>query len=562
LTKTPCDQSSSKSGPECHKFDMGRFVVSVQDGQISEIFFGDIEVSRGVTYLVRDENWATLEAQTSLRYQGNLTDNKIEISGEVNAGQCHFEYTISVEATTDSHLEVTTTGRALSSFNANRVGLSVLHPASICAGAELEVFNSNGNRTKTEFPLLISPSQPVFDIKKLSFNMSNVTNVEMEFMSRRPDGTEQAFEMEDQRNWGDASYKTYVGSLQDPWPYQVKSGEIFVQKLSITAERSTNSAAGSPAKAVSKGSENQQAKPLPSIGIAVPFGEAQLALENLNHFGCYRPDFISAYLKSNALDEAEIRAICQISEILQCPVSIELEIHGNPAVALEAFTDVVANAELSIEHLLACPSVYLESYQPDAKWPSYLPLSDFYELVRKWFPQSKIGGGMLTYFTELNRKWPPEAPIDFVGHAFCPIIHAADDTTIMQNTESLRYMAATVREKMPRVPHRIISASLSMRQNPYGAGPVIGKKGECVAMNANDPRESTLIGAIWMKTVLETLADTNVEAVVLGALSGPSSIYSARSNEGFHCFDFLRELSEIASPTQRDIVDISKKLFS
>ena len=32
------------------------------------------------------------------------------------------------------------------------------------------------------------------------------------------------FEMEDHRNWMDASYKTYVCSLLDPWPYTLEEG--------------------------------------------------------------------------------------------------------------------------------------------------------------------------------------------------------------------------------------------------------------------------------------------------------------------------------------------------
>ena len=29
------------------------------------------------------------------------------------------------------------------------------------------------------------------------------------------------YEMEDQRNWMDASYKTYVRPLAEPWPYTI-----------------------------------------------------------------------------------------------------------------------------------------------------------------------------------------------------------------------------------------------------------------------------------------------------------------------------------------------------
>ena len=39
--------------------------------------------------------------------------------------------------------------------------------------------------------------------------------------------------MEDQRNWGDASYKIYSGSLLDPFPYLEKEGANFSQTVKI-----------------------------------------------------------------------------------------------------------------------------------------------------------------------------------------------------------------------------------------------------------------------------------------------------------------------------------------
>ena len=41
------------------------------------------------------------------------------------------------------------------------------------------------------------------------------------------------FEMEDQRNWGDASFKIYSGSLLDPFPYLEKGGTNFSQTVKI-----------------------------------------------------------------------------------------------------------------------------------------------------------------------------------------------------------------------------------------------------------------------------------------------------------------------------------------
>ena len=42
------------------------------------------------------------------------------------------------------------------------------------------------------------------------------------------------FEMEDQRNWTDASYKTYVRPLALPWPYLIAKGETIDQTVILT----------------------------------------------------------------------------------------------------------------------------------------------------------------------------------------------------------------------------------------------------------------------------------------------------------------------------------------
>ena len=51
-----------------------------------------------------------------------------------------------------------------------------------------------------------------------------------------------AYEMEDQRNWTDASYKTYIRPLALPWPYTIKKGARFAQKVTL-AVRERNLAA-------------------------------------------------------------------------------------------------------------------------------------------------------------------------------------------------------------------------------------------------------------------------------------------------------------------------------
>ena len=82
----------------------------------------------------------------------------------------------------------------------NRAGFVVLHPAWL-AGQKLKVTHVDDREEETRFPERISPSQPVFDIRALSHEVAPGL-----WATCRMEGD--TFEMEDQRNWTDASYKT------------------------------------------------------------------------------------------------------------------------------------------------------------------------------------------------------------------------------------------------------------------------------------------------------------------------------------------------------------------
>ena len=61
--------------------------------------------------------------------------------------------------------------------------------------------------------------------------------------------TGDVFEMEDQRNWSDASYKTYVRPLALPWPYVMESGVRNHQSVELLI---TDSSAGAAKSADAK----------------------------------------------------------------------------------------------------------------------------------------------------------------------------------------------------------------------------------------------------------------------------------------------------------------------
>src|SRR3546814_17729000 len=78
---------------------------------------------------------------------------------------------------------------------------------------------------------------------------------------------------------------------------------------------------------------------------------------------------------------------------------------------------------------------------------------------------------MFSYFTELNRKRPPVGLLDFVRHATCPIVHAADDRSVIQTLEALPHIVRSARAIVGESPYRLGPPTIGMRPNPYWPRP-------------------------------------------------------------------------------------------
>ena len=88
--------------------------------------------------------------------------------------------------------------------------------------------HTNGRKKNLKFPLLISPRQPFTDIRKMKWEKHG-NKFSLDFSG-------DVFETEDQRNWTDASFKTYCTPLGIPYPVKLKSGEKIIQKVVLRVD--------------------------------------------------------------------------------------------------------------------------------------------------------------------------------------------------------------------------------------------------------------------------------------------------------------------------------------
>jgi hypothetical protein len=531
----------------------GPLTVDLENGALRYVRYQGTEVIRSIAYLFRDRDWLTPPATISNLKVGQGPDSfRVGYDGRVAAGGQHFTYHASIEGRSDGSLSFEVEGTALTEILANRIGFVILHPLSGVAGEPVEVTHADGSLERSRFPRLISPAQPFFDIRALAHQV--VPGV---WATCTMEGD--AFEMEDHRNWMDASYKTYIRPLSKPRPFTLAPAARIAQRVSL-AFRGTPAARAAGDRKEATVALGGSVGTMPRIGLSVPAEEAEPALAVADLLKHVAPGFLVGHIDlCDPAAGAELPQLKALAEVLEAPVVLEIVLPNERAPADE-LADVAADARdagLALEAVVPCPAAYLKSWQPNEAWPEVPPLEQIYGAARKAFPGVLVGGGMLSYFTELNRKRPPTGAIDFITHTVCPIVHDADDRTVMDNLEALLSIAESIRAIAGDKPYWLGPSAIGMRQNPYGTSPVDNLDNGRVAMAINDPRQRGLFGAAWNLGLIAHAARAGIEALALAAPSGASGIvyrtldwsqpwFDERKRGVFPLFHVLADLARAA----------------
>jgi D-apionolactonase len=214
----------SSHAPEI-TWSCGNWSVKLRDDELAEITYNSQLILRSVRALIRDQDWNT---PSIIVEEVTQSENQLAIRISSSGFGAMFTGKITFSVIADV-AEIEMSLVSSSDYLANRIGLNLLHPPAL-AGTKLSVLHSNKEVEESVFPIKISPNQPVMDISGLGWKQGGLA-VNLALIG-------DVFEMEDQRNWTDASYKTYSRPLSLPFPYPVASGETINQKLVILVMQS------------------------------------------------------------------------------------------------------------------------------------------------------------------------------------------------------------------------------------------------------------------------------------------------------------------------------------
>lgn len=512
----------------------GPLTAELEAGGLRYIRYGGREAIRAISYVVRDKVWGTYAPEISdlkveERPDGFTIAYKATCRGE---GQS-YSYQARIEGRPDG-LRFEATGAGDTDFLTNRTGFVVLHGVEGIAGAPVTVEHVDGRTVETEFPEIIMGDCPIRDIRALTHAVAPGLKVRCEM-------TGDTFEMEDQRNWTDASYKTYVRPLSLPHPYTLKAGEAIDQAVSLEFSGAAPAAAGGSGEVtVTLGAPSGA---MPRVGMWTDAADLDAANAHIAALEGLHPAWLTCFIDMSAHDPAAAFAkLPPLAAALGAPLSLEAVVPGDdPEAEMAALAAAARGAGVEFVDVAASLAADMGFVIPGSVFEDMKPFERLMAAARAAFPKARIGGGNFVYFTELNRKPVPAEAIDFVTHGTSALVHAADDRSVTETIECLPYVFASVRAGYGDKPYRVSPAGVGSRTSPFGGGPTPNPDGVRVTMTDRDPRQRGRLGAAWHLAYAARAAAAGVDELTLGApVGGFGLIDETRGGQANPAFAAMR----------------------
>ncbi len=506
----------------------GPLSMDFAGGNLRSIRLGGREVIRRIYAAVRDRNWGTVPGRLSgleieaggdsfrVRFVSHHVENEIdflwrgEIAGEAS-GRVDFRFE----------------GTARTTFERNRIGFCVLHPMRECAGIACRIEKADGSSSSDRFPLDVAADQPVgafFDLAAMAHEVEPGVWAEVRFRG-------DLFELEDQRNWTDASFKTFCTPLRLPFPVEVRAGTRIEQSVTLTLKEETPSSLAyvqcvAPAADLQTPVSVQVAagrgKPLPHIGLGAashgkplsPRERERLRALNLSHLrvDIHPKDRGSRGVLQQAAEEASA-----VGGLLEVALHLSEEaLDELPALARE-----VEKLPVRVLRWLIFPAAGKVTTGP-------LVEAARRSLIRFGAP---IGGGSDADFYELNQGRPPAEPLDFVSFSMNPQVHADDDDSLVETLEAQAAPIESARRYFRGMPIVVSPITLRPRFNAVATGPVAGPPASLRASlpagwpagrlpSEVDPRQMSLFGAGWTLGSVKYVAEAGAASATYFETSG------------------------------------------
>jgi hypothetical protein len=515
LTLNQLRYGKSDPLPQSIPLRAGPLSLLYEDGDLRSIKLGNHELIRRIYAAVRDRNWGTILPQFSNVFM-DISNDCFSITYKVvnQLDDIHFNWQGLLQGEPDGSITFCMEGQAVTTFMKNRIGLCVLHPAGL-AGMPCTIMQVDGSQYTAAFPNQITPDQPPLpftDIARLSY-AAGAAQVAIHF-----DG--ETFEMEDQRNWSDASFKTFCPPLRFPYPNEITAGTKVSQTVTIrTSQIRKNARLNRTGEAgLTLNVSQQSAGRLPALGTGIASHGSDLTRQEITRLKALRLSHLRADVRlfDPRYVEGFYRAVVQ-SQSLGIPLYLAVHISENGEEELHGFAKLFHEVKPQVALWLVYPA--REIYRggsPTARVVGWVRNSEIARLAKL---PVYLAAGTDHDFIFLQRNLPPFDQIEAVCFAINPQVHTFDNACVMETIEAQRMMVASARDLAGEHSVVVSPVTLRPRHNPYASGPIPATPpGELPPQV--DYRQPSLFTAAWLVGSLRAMALGGANAVTYFETTG------------------------------------------
>ena len=479
----------------------GRLTAELRGIELAYIRLGDRELIRRIYASVRDENWdTTLPTVSPLEIEQNDESFAVTFSASHEDASIAFDWDGRIEGRADGTIAYSMEGRAARAFRYCRIGFCILHAPEEYCGRPYRASHDGRALPAGTLPVAIAPQ--LFRDGIYHPIVPAFTELEVDLpdhLTVRLDLEGELFEIEDQRNWTDASFKTYCTPAHLGYPFDAVSGQRFDQRVTLSAVGEARRPRRRDVAVVEIELGEPLGHPLPRLGTtaapgtpSLPSRQPQLRALGLHHL---RVDVDLEH------DEAAATIERGAAEADAAEAALEVALFASENTARSA-GELLSGVEGKLARVLVFGAE-----------EEVTPRSLIDEVRRSLSTAGlgvPIGGGTDLWFAEINRDPPDHRALDFLTFSITPQVHVFDDISIVETLAMQAEAVHAAQALAPGLP--IVVSSVTLR--PRNSAVTV------------DARQPSLFCAAWTVGSIRHLTDAGVAAATYYEAAGSRGVIS------------------------------------
>ncbi|MDX2970139.1 hypothetical protein PWY87_21290 [Kribbella solani] len=468
---------------------------------------------RRIYVAVRDLDWNTVPAVTSgLAIRTAESSFEITFDARHSGNGIDFGWQGTIVGSGSGDISYRMSGEALSRFEFAKLGICVHHPIAGFAGQDYSARTPDGVVRGT-LPNLIAPQVhrddgtdiPLFT-PFTGLRVAHETGGLVNFTF-----TGEQWEMEDQRNWTDASYKSASMPAVNGYHHVAPHGRQFGQRVVV-------SGSGFVSAGPTRHRSESTRQPMPSIGIGctdpeLPLSDRAVDLLELLGLAHLRVDLDLAHDPTSRLDAARLLSS-------RLGVAIELAVEVPPDADVAGNVERMRAALPALAPALARVLVFTRGRET-TEFASY----DAVSRALRSLTRAPVLTGTTAHFAEVNRRREEVVPSDGLVWSATPQVHAHDELSIMENVPALADTVATARDFAAADQVVVSPLTLRPRLNPSAVTDQVFYQ-DGLPWDT-DPRQTSLFAAAWTLASASVLATAGVRSLTYFDTVGPHGVLEA-----------------------------------